>query len=113
MYIWLTKVEILLKQLKPGDSASEPTTLAKKAMDLAKAIFGEKTLMTNQAILTYAMTLTRDPDRGISESLEQLGKAEKLFSVINNEISFREGCNLLFNMLLHYNFILNDFSLAV
>ena len=59
------------------------------------------------------MTLTRDPDRGISESLEQLGKAEKLFSVINNEISFREGCNLLFNMLLHYNFILNDFSLAV
>ena len=47
MYIWLTKVEILLKQLKPGDSASEPTNLAKKAMDLAKAIFGEKTLMTN------------------------------------------------------------------
>ena len=37
-------------------------------------------------------------------------KAEKLFTVINNEISFKEGCNLLFNMLLHYNLMLYDFS---
>lgn len=63
-------------------------------------------------MLTYAKTLSRDPCR-IEESKQQFEKAEKLFSVINNEISFREGCNLLFNMQLHYNFTLNDFSTSV
>eukprot|EP00354_Favella_ehrenbergii_P006193 CAMPEP_0170455176 /NCGR_PEP_ID=MMETSP0123-20130129/3211_1 /TAXON_ID=182087 /ORGANISM="Favella ehrenbergii, Strain Fehren 1" /LENGTH=89 /DNA_ID=CAMNT_0010718193 /DNA_START=332 /DNA_END=601 /DNA_ORIENTATION=- len=68
--------------------------------------------MTNQAMLTYAMALTRDPTKA-EESRKQFEKAESLFTVINNEISFREGCNLLFNMLLHYNFMLNDFNTSV
>ena len=115
LYIWLAKVEILLKKLRASDDqadVNEPIKIAKKAVDMAKSIFGEKTIMTNQAMLTYAMTLTRDPTK-TEESREQFEKAEALFTVINNEISFREGCNLLFNMLLHYNFMLNDFSTSV
>ena len=68
--------------------------------------------MTNQTMLTYAMTLTKVKSSEI-ESREVFEKAEKLFVVINNEISFKEGCNLLFNMLLHYNFMVNDFSSTV
>ena len=95
-----------------SDEINEPIVLAKKAMDLAKSIFGEKTIMTNQAMLTYAMALTRDPTK-TEESRVQFEKAEALFTVINNEISFREGCNLLFNMLLHYNFMTNDFNTTI
>jgi hypothetical protein len=58
------------------------------------------------------MTLTKVKGKE-SESLQWFEKAEKLFEVIHNEISFKEGCNLLFNMLLHYNFMLNDFSATV
>ena len=55
------------------------------------------------------MTLTKVESRE-DESKALFSEAEKLFSKINNEISFKEGCNLLFNMLLHYNLMLNDFS---
>lgn len=47
------------------------------------------------------------------ESRKWFEKAEKFFEIINNEISFKEGCNLLFNMLLHYNSMLSDFANAV
>ena len=67
LYIWLTKVEILLKKMKNEEEARESIALAKKAMDLAKSLFGEKTLITNQAMLTYAMTLTMTPE-SIEES---------------------------------------------
>lgn len=60
-------------------------------------------------MLIYAMALTKDATK-VKESQKMFQKAEKLFTIINNEISFREGCNLLFNMLLHYNFMLNDFT---
>ena len=49
----------------------------------------------------------------MAESRKWFSKAEKLFAVINNEISFKEGCNLLFNMLLHYNFVLNEFATTI
>ena len=83
--------------------------IACKTKDLAKRIFGEKTFITNTAMLTYAMTLTKVPSME-ADSRIWFDKAEKLFTVINNEISFKEGCNLLFNMLLHYNYMLNDFG---
>ena len=49
VYIWLTKVEILLKKLTTGteDEYIEPILIAKEATDLAKRIFGEKTFITN------------------------------------------------------------------
>ena len=81
-------------------------------MDVAKKIFGEKTFITNQAMLTYAMTLTKDQSK-LVESTKLFEKAERLFTVINNEISFKEGCNLMFNMLLHYNLMLNDFGTSI
>ena len=58
------------------------------------------------------MTLTKVASR-VEESRQWFGKAEKFFNVINNEISFKEGCNLLFNMLLHYNLMLNDFNTTI
>ena len=33
--------------------------------------------------------------------------------MINNEILAKDNGNLMFNMLLHYNFMLNDFSTTV
>ena len=60
-------MEILLKKMKNEEEARESIALAKKAMDLAKSLFGEKTLITNQAMLTYAMTLTMTPE-SIEES---------------------------------------------
>ena len=87
----------------------ETIKTAKVAKDLASAIFGNKTFMTNQTMLTYAMTLTKVKSKE-SESLEWFNKAEELFDEINDNVSFKEGCNLLFNMLLHYNFMVNDFG---
>ena len=58
------------------------------------------------------MTLTKVASR-VDESRQWFEKAERFFNVINNEISFKEGCNLLFNMLLHYNFMLNDFNTTI
>ena len=52
-------------------------------------------------MLNYAMALTKSPDTR-EEGLQVLEKAEKLFSTINDEISFKEDCDLLFNMQLHY-----------
>lgn len=63
-------------------------------------------------MLTYAMTLTKVKSME-EESMKWFEKAEKFFEVINNEISFKEGCNLLFNMLLHYNSMLSEFSTTV
>ena len=63
-------------------------------------------------MLTYAMTLAK-VKASEEESKKWFKKAEKLFDDINNEIEFKEGCNLLFNMLLHYNFMVNDFSSTV
>ena len=114
LLVWLTKVEILLKKLRLGteEEFKEPIEIARAAKDLARKIYGEKTFITNQTMLTYAMTLTKV--KGMEEeSRLWFDKAEQLFEVINNEISFKEGCNLLFNMLLHYNFMLNDFSTTV
>ena len=114
IYLWLTKVEIILKSLRAvqEEESKEAIAVAKKAMDVAKKIFGEKTFITNQAMLTYAMTLTKDQSK-LVESTKLFEKAERLFTVINNEISFKEGCNLMFNMLLHYNLMLNDFGTSI
>lgn len=59
--MWLAKVEILLKKLKLGNEEDfkEPIEIASAAKDLAMKIFGERTLLTNQTMLTYAMTLTK------------------------------------------------------
>ena len=87
----------------------ESIEIANKTQEMAKRIFGEKTFITNTTMLTYAMTMTKVPSME-ADSRIWFDKAEKLFTVINNEISFKEGCNLLFNMLFHYNSMLNDFG---
>ena len=90
----------------------EPIKIAKAAKDFARTIFGNKTFMANQTMLTYAMTLTKVKAME-DESLEWFNKAEELFDEINDNVSFKEGCNLLFNMLLHYNFMVNDFGYSL
>lgn len=104
----------MLKKLRYGNEEEEAVfaeviETANAAKELAKTIFGNKTFMTNQTMLTYAMTLTKAKSRG-DESREWFQKAEVLFDEINDNITFKEGCNLLFNMLLHYNFMVNDFG---
>ena len=44
------------------------------------------------------------------ESKRMFAKAESMFEVIANQLSpkIAEGSNLMFNMILHYNFMLND-----
>ncbi len=109
-----TKVEILLKKLRLGDEAvfEEPIKIAKQAYDLAKTIYGERTFITNSAFLSYAMTLTKVKSKE-AEATTLFAKAEKQFDVISNEILAKDSGNLMFNMLLHYNFMLNDFSTTV
>ena len=58
------------------------------------------------------MTLTKIKSRE-AEATKLFEKAEKQFEVINNEILAKDNGNLMFNMLLHYNFMLNDFSTTV
>jgi len=81
-------------------------------MELSKKIYGEVTFVTNQTVLTYAMTLTKVKSMQ-AQSVPLFEHAERMFDVINNEIADKEKCNLMFNMLLHYNFMLNDFSTTV
>ena len=81
-------------------------------MELAKKIYGEVTFITNASVLTYAMTLTKVESME-AESVAIFAKAEQMFVVINNEIAQKDKCNLMFNMVLHYNFMLNDFSTTV
>ena len=51
----------MLKKLRNGteNDFQEPIETANAAKELAKSIFGNKTFMTNQTMLTYAMTLTK------------------------------------------------------
>lgn len=114
LQMWLAKVEILLKKLKLGgeEEFKEPIIIASAAKDLAMKIFGEKTMLTNQTMLTYAMTLTKVESMQ-EESEKWFTRAENQFEVLNNEVPFSEACNLMFNMLLHYNFMLNDFSTTI
>ena len=58
------------------------------------------------------MALTKNPDTS-EEGKEVLAKAVDLFSTINNEIYFKEDCDLFFNMQLHYQFMLNEFGMDV
>ena len=46
-------------------------------------------------------------------SVEQFEKSEAMFEVINNQVAAHDKNNLMFNMILHYNFMLNDFSSSV
>ena len=112
--IWLQKVEILLKKLKLAEEEEflEVIEIARATKDLAIKIFGDKTLLSNDTMLTYAMTLTKVQDR-LEESKKWFDRAEAQFEVINNEVPFNSSCNLMFNMLLHYNFKLNEFSTTV
>ena len=73
----------MLKKLRLGDESAfeEPIRVAKQAYDLAKSIFGERTFITNQALLSYAMTLTKVKSRE-SEATKLFEKAEKQFTVI-------------------------------
>ena len=93
----------MLKKYRFGskEELQEPIQIAKQAYALAKKIYGEKALVTNQTMLNYAMALTKNPDTR-EEGLQVLAQAEKLFSTINDEISFKEDCDLFFNMQLHY-----------
>ena len=61
LLVWLTKVEILLKKYRVGseEEFKSVVEIAKAAKDLALKIYGEKTFISNQTILTYAMTLTK------------------------------------------------------
>ena len=61
--------------------------LAKSSVDLAMKLFGEKTFITNQTMLTYALALSKCPDM-LEASVNQFEKAKKLVKVVNNEISF-------------------------
>ena len=107
-------MEIQTKKLRMGSEREymESIKTAKAAKDLAGTIFGNKTFMANQTMLTYAMTLTKVKEKE-EESLVWFNKAEELFDEINDNVSFKEGCNLLFNMLLHYNFMVNDFGYSL
>jgi hypothetical protein len=64
LLLTLTKVEILLKKYRFGtpEELQEPIKIAKQAFALAKKIYGEKALVTNQTMLNYAMALTKNPD---------------------------------------------------
>ena len=50
-----------LKKLRMGtqEEFEQVITIAKEAMEMAKRIYGETTQITNQAVLIYAMTLTK------------------------------------------------------
>ena len=49
------------------------------------------------------------------ESKRMFAKAESMFQVIADQVSplIAERSNLMFNMILHYNFMLNDCAGAV
>ena len=53
-----------------------PIELAFNAMNLSRKIYGDKTLITNQTMLTYAMALTKRED--------SKAKAEKWFEKTEN-----------------------------
>ena len=106
-----TKIDILLKKLRHGteEELREPIAIAKKAVDLSVKLFGENTFISNQTVLTYAIVLTKIPSME-EESKRMFAKAESMFEVIANQVSpkIAERSNLMFNMILHYNFMLND-----
>ena len=84
-----------------------PIQIAENALNLAKKVYGSKALVTNQIMLNYAVALTLNPttrEKGISVLEQSL----KQYSTINNEIHFKEDCELLFNMQLHYLIMLNQ-----
>ena len=58
------------------------------------------------------MALTKIESR-LPESVALFAQAEEMFKTINAFIAHQEKCNLMFNMILHYNFMLNDFSTTV
>ena len=73
----LAKVDILLKKHTFGteEDFAEPIATAKDAYDLSKRLYGEKAFQSNQALLLYAMTLTKIPARE-AESSKLFAKAE-------------------------------------
>ena len=58
------------------------------------------------------MTMTKVKSKE-AESSALFAKAEGNFQTIADQVSNQENCNLMFNMLLHYNFMLNDFSTTI
>ena len=58
------------------------------------------------------MSLTKIEAK-IPQSVDIFLQAEEMFNTINEGISNQNKSNLMFNMILHYNFMLNDFSTTV
>jgi len=94
----LEKVDVLLKLHKFGSQAKlkEIATVAKSAMDLAKKLFGEKTLIYFKTMLKYATTLSKcDETRqeGITTFMAALAMVKETKQLLNES-------DLAFNMLL-------------
>jgi hypothetical protein len=94
----LEKVDVLLKLHKFGSQAKlkEIATVAKSAMDLAKKLFGEKTLIYFKTMLKYATTLSKcDETRqeGITTFMSALAMVKETKQLLNES-------DLAFNMLL-------------
>ena len=110
----LIKVELLIKKhsLSPSEMLEYPIQIAEKAYVLSRKVYGDKALVTNQIMLNYAVALTQ-----IEKTQEQgiyiLEQSLKQYSIINNEIHFKEDCDLLFNMLLHYQLMLSQCGIDV
>ena len=103
MLLNLAKVEILLKKHRFGskEELREPIQIARRACELAKKIFGDKTLITNKTMLDCAVALMKSPSTK-EEGKKVLAEAETLFTTINDEVACKEDCDLLFNLQLHF-----------
>ena len=110
----LAKVDILLKKHSLGTEEDyiAPIAIAKEAYELSKRIFGEKAFQSNQALLLYAMTLTKIPAKE-AESAKLFTKAEQQFEQIASQVQPSKNSNILFNIILHYGLMLNDFCTTV
>ena len=105
----LEKVDLLLKIHKFADEAKlkEIAVVAKSAMDLARKLFGEKTLIYFKSMLKYATTLSKCQEsraEGIKLFMSGLNLVKELKNVLNDsEIAY----NMLHWMLLESPLIEN------
>ena len=58
----LLKVEMLIRKhsLNQPEMLQYPIQIAEEALTLAKKVYGDKALVTNQTMLNYAVALTLD-----------------------------------------------------
>ena len=72
-------------------------------------MYGEETIMTSKIMIDYGLTLVKS-DSTKNEGESVLKEALLVFKSINDQIPFKDDCDLLFN--LHYNYLLslNDIS---